>query len=127
MLWQADKKGYMYKSLFLLIFLVGCATAGNKIGMDKISQIKEGVTTKQEIVGLFGNPNADTLNGDGKEILMYVYGKYRAKPSTYIPIIGLMAGGGNMEQQALQILIDKNGKVEKFIQTNGNTQINLGL
>jgi outer membrane protein assembly factor BamE (lipoprotein component of BamABCDE complex) len=111
----------------LLVFCFGCATYGKPLGMDKISQIKEGITTKQEVIGLLGNPNTDTLNGDGKELLMYIYTNYKTRPSTYIPVVGLMTGGGNMKQQSVQILVDKSGKVEKIISTDSSTLINSGL
>ena len=120
----------MNKNILLLILtliFIGCATAGKPLDKDKISQIKEGTTTKQEVINLLGNPNSDSLSGDGKEILMYMYLNSSVRPSTYIPVVGLFTGGANQKMQSVQILIGKDEKVEKFISTNSDTPINTGL
>ena len=114
-------------AVLLCLGLSGCATSGKPIAQDKVLQIKEGITTKQEVLALLGNPSSDTLNGDGKEILMYMYVNYKTRASTFIPVVGLMTGGGDMKQQSVQILIDKTGKVEKYILTDSQTPVNSGL
>lgn len=113
--------------LFLCLFLIGCATSGKLIDQDKLSQIKEGITTKEEVINLLGKPEMISLTSDAKEIMMYHHLEYKTRASTFIPVVGLMTGGADMKQQILQILIDKNGKVEKFIFNDSGSKINSGL
>ena len=119
----------MKKILLTVLFLglVGCATSGKPIERDKLSQIKEGVTTKEEVINLLGKPEMISLTSDAKEIMMYTHFDYKMRASSFIPIVGLMIGGADMKQQVLQILIDKDGKVEKFIFNDSGSEINAGL
>lgn len=113
--------------MIMCVFLIGCATAGKPIDQSKVSQIKEGVTTKQEVIALLGNPSMVSLTSDAKEILMYNFFQYKTHASTFIPVVGLFNGGADTNQQILQVLLDKNGKVEKYVFNNSNTPINSGL
>ena len=119
------------KTLFYLclmgIVLAGCATSGTKIEQDQISKIKEGVTTEQEVTALLGSPFSKTLTSDGKTIMMYLYTKTQTKASTFIPVVGLFKGGMDMKQQTLSILIDQNGKVEKYTFNDADNEIKTGL
>ena len=114
-------------SILLSIILIGCATGGTKVDTNKLSQIKEGVTTKEEVVQLLGKPYMVNLNSDGKTVLMYQYTKASNRPSNFIPGLSLLAGGIDMQQQIVQILLDKNDKVEKFISNDSNSAMNYGL
>ena len=114
--------------LILISFiLVGCATVGTKIDQDKLSQIKEGITTKQEVINLLGKPYMVTLTSDGKTMFMYQYVKASNRAVNFVPVVDLFAGGMDMNQQMLQVLIGKDDKVEKYIFNDNTTPINSGL
>ncbi len=119
------------KKLFLAgligLFLAGCATVGKPIEQSKIQQIKEGITTKQEVIQLLGKPFMVNLTSDGKSILMYQYVKVKNKATNFVPVVNIFAGGMDMNQQILQILLDKNDIVEKYILNDSNSEINSGL
>ncbi|OGU56049.1 MAG: hypothetical protein A2V66_14915 [Ignavibacteria bacterium RBG_13_36_8] len=58
----------MFKSicgLLLIITIVGCATAGNKIDRTHIDEIRNGVQNKEQIRGWFGEPYTITTNLQG--------------------------------------------------------------
>ena len=80
--------------------LCGCMTLGRPIN-DKLTQIKEGVTTKQEVIQLLGAPRR-VLSTDGEEVFQY--------RSRKIQIATL--GYGNQEENAA-ISFDKNGIAKK--------------
>lgn len=113
--------------LISILMLSGCATVGKPIEQDKLASIKEGQTTKQEVINLLGKPYMITMSSDGKEMLMYQYVKSQIRASTMVPIVGLFVGGADTKQQILQVLIDKDGKVEKYIFNDSDTPINSGL
>ncbi len=118
-------------NIFLLFvfcnFILGCASSGKKIEQNKVSQIKEGVTTEQEIISLFGPPYIKTLNSDGKIIMSYQYTKIKNRASNFIPVVNILNGGMDMHQQLLIVLINKEGKVEKYTINDANSEINSGL
>ncbi len=117
----------LMRAIVLTIFLAGCATVGKPIDQDKLAQIKEGVTTKTEVIALFGQPYVVSLNSDGKEVLTYQYTKVKNKASNFIPGVNLLAGGMDMKQEMLQVLISADAKVEKYVLTASDTPINSGL
>ena len=45
----------------------------------------------------------------------------------FIPVINLLVGGMDMHQQILQILVDQEGIVEKYILSDTDSDINAGL
>lgn len=107
--------------------LIGCASVGKPIDQNKISQIKEGVTTEQEVIAILGNPYMKTLSSDGEIIMLYQYTKVKNRASNFIPVVNVFSSGMDMRQQMLTILINKDGKVEKYTMNDSASEINSGL
>jgi len=55
----------------LLIFLFGCVTSGKKFDSSKVSEIRKGVSTKQDVQATFGEPVTKTQMADGRESWSY--------------------------------------------------------
>lgn len=109
------------------LFLSGCATSGTKIDQDKLTQIKKGVTTEQEVIAILGNPHTKTLSSDGKIIMFYQYVKVKNRASNFIPVVNIMTGGLDMQQQMLTVLVGVDGKVEQYTLNDSTSAINSGL
>ncbi|HEY9074751.1 MAG TPA: outer membrane protein assembly factor BamE [Desulfobaccales bacterium] len=97
--------------LILCLFIVGCFSSGNKDIMDytKTSQIQQGKTTKEEARILLGDPNHTTIMPNGDEIWVYSYTRATARPTTFIPIVGLFAGGTDVKGKTISLIFDANG------------------
>ena len=78
-----------------------------------VAKIEEGKSTKADVRALVGDPTKVNFDTSKNEIWEYVYTKASAKPASFIPIIGIFAGGADMIGNTLTILFDKNGVVEK--------------
>ena len=113
--------------IMCLILISGCATVGTQINEANLAQIKEGVTTQEEVIASMGKPYMQTLTSDGKIIMMYQYTKVKNRATNFIPVVNILAGGMDMKQQILQILINENDIVEKYIFNDLNSDINSGL
>jgi outer membrane protein assembly factor BamE (lipoprotein component of BamABCDE complex) len=61
-----------------------------------------------------GEPTKVNFQENDKEIWEYVYKKGNVKPASFIPIVGLFAGGANVEGNTLTIMFNKDGVVEKY-------------
>lgn len=57
----------------LLAMLAGCATTGRQFDMKAVDQIKTGVSTKDDVMALLGQPSSMSTNGDGRTVLNYNY------------------------------------------------------
>lgn len=118
------------KSIILILIVslfLGCASTGIKIDSNKVGQIKSGVTTRAQVVALLGNPSTTVLTGDGKVLMNYIYSEARTKASSFIPVVGLISGGANMDTQILSIIINDKGLVEKYEFNDSKSEMKTGL
>lgn len=108
--------------LVCFLFLAACATSGNpKIRDQKsVANIQKGITTKQDLVEMFGQPQAKNKQKDGVEKWSYVYSEAKVKGATFIPIVGLFAGGATADVNTLEFEFDPNGVVSKYSVGEGN-------
>ena len=104
----------------LAVFVLGaCASAGNMAIKEEnensvSSRIVEGKSTKQEVVAAYGQPSSSTFTDGGNEIWTYSYAHAYATGASYIPIIGIFAGGTNIQSKTLVIMFDKANIVVRF-------------
>ncbi len=108
----------MFKLLTMIIclFFLGCATIGNEqiSKSEIISKIEIGKSTKTDMRSLFGEPTKVNFQENGKEIWEYIYKKGQVKPATFIPLVGIFAGGAKIEGNTLTIMFNDKGVVEKY-------------
>jgi outer membrane protein assembly factor BamE (lipoprotein component of BamABCDE complex) len=102
--------------LFLVTMVAGCFSMGNKQIMDssRTSQIQEGKTTKSEVMGLLGEPNHTQPMPNGEEMWTYTYHKSTTRPTTFIPVVGLFAGGADMKSKTLSLTFDGDGVLKSI-------------
>ena len=108
-------------TIFLCFLLItSCATTtGKRIDGTKIGEIKKGRTTRTEVISLFGNPENITNSADGTTVFTYSFASAGATPVSYIPVIGLFAGGMNIENESLLITFDENNTVKDYTYSKG--------
>ena len=99
---------------FIVTILTACASSGTKIEVAQVDQIKTGITTKNDMMRMFGPPLSQTYTSEGKMMMMWFY--------NYVGAFGV-----GMENQSLAVLFDESGKVEKFNLVSGaNNGIRFG-
>lgn len=96
------------RKIFVLLaacVLASCATQyGKPVTQAQLDQIKQGVTTKNDLLSSFGNPLTTSSNSDGTQIMSWGYAKVGFAGSSY-------------SNQALSVIIDSSGKVVSFTTT----------
>lgn len=96
------------RKIFVLLascVLASCATQyGKPVTQDQLDRIKQGVTTKNDLLSSFGNPLTTSSNSDGTQIMSWGYAKVGFAGSSY-------------SNQALSVIIDSSGKVVSFTTT----------
>lgn len=115
----------------------GCVTSGNPEIQreDLIAQIKIGESTRETVRRLFGPPNGTSrftgagLSTPGQvspgtttqlEVWSYAHIDTAVDPVTFVPIVGLFAGGATSQIDQLTITFDEAGIV-RSVQTGHNT------
>jgi outer membrane protein assembly factor BamE (lipoprotein component of BamABCDE complex) len=102
---------------------MGCASMGNPKVADfnPATQIEYGKTTKAQIKEMLGEPNGMKYGADGKETWIFVYAEGQARPATFIPIVGLFAGGTDGSAKKLIFAFDEKGVLQK--EGSGESQV----
>jgi outer membrane protein assembly factor BamE (lipoprotein component of BamABCDE complex) len=112
--------------LFLCaIALAGCATHGVQVSADKASQFKPGVATEWDVVTALGQPTSIT-SANGQRMLSYSGAQAQVRPASFIPIIGLFAGGADVRYSMTMFKFGADGKLIDVMQTNGASGMNTG-
>lgn len=120
----------MYKSVVAVLLAIGlsaCATHGQKIDNDSVSQIKKGQTSEQQVVEMFGEPASTGFSSDGSKNLTFSYASAQANPASFIPFIGFLFSGVDSESQYLYVTVDKNGKVKDYTYGENKSEMKTGL
>ena len=107
--------------LFISFFISSCATVGNpKIqNSDAVSQIKKGITTSSQVHDMFGEPQERNTSDAKLETWKYAYINAQVTPVTYVPVIGLFAGGAKSDITSLEIAFDKYNIVKSITTGKG--------
>ncbi len=95
--------------LAVALLLIASAAAGKPVTADDAAQFKVGVSTESDVEARLGKPMVTTKSSDGTAVLVYYAGKTQVKAATFIPVVGLFAGGVQSNTAALALVCDANG------------------
>ena len=113
-------------ALFAAVSISGCASSGTKVDQSALTDFKAGVTTKAEVVQRLGPPQSSSASSDGTQVVSYFFTETSVNGATFIPVVGLFAGGSKGTASITTFIFDKNGVMKSFSNTNSNHQYNLG-
>jgi hypothetical protein len=78
--------------LFFIItvtaILIGCAASTARIDPARVSALKKGQTTVDEVTRQFGRPSVISRNPDGTQSAIYFFGREGESGTTMVPLIG---------------------------------------
>lgn len=92
-----------------------CSTVGNpKIEQpaEVAAQIQPGKTTKSEVRALAGEPSKTEFSDTGDETWEYTLMKSQVRGASFIPVIGLFAGGADVQTYSLTVRFRPDGVVK---------------
>lgn len=127
--------GAKVKKYFVLLvamaFVSSCASGGNEKvrteTMDSVaSKVTKGVTTKEQVKAIYGEPSNVTLTDGGSEVWTYQYAHATLTPVTYVPIVGLFAGGTDVNKNEVVFIFDKNNIMQNYTVHASQTEIHRG-
>ncbi len=101
----------MKRLIVLALLLAGCTTfqsgMGQKIDPEKIAAIRIGQTTKNDILGAFGNPHSISTTSGGNEVYKFVYMNTKSETGIILPTIKV-----DTEYQELNVTFKDNVVVD---------------
>ena len=110
--------------LLLLIFITNCASnfgASETQDFGRYLSIKEGVSSKTDIFDSFGQPGDVRYLSSDESVWSYYATKMTMNAATFIPIIGMVAGGSNADTQISRFYFDSSNTLIK-VETSSKAQ-----
>jgi outer membrane protein assembly factor BamE (lipoprotein component of BamABCDE complex) len=118
-------------SFILIFFSVSCSTDGTRSLKDEShatihAKIKEGVTTKDQIIIALGTPTDTSFTENGLEILKYEYTRYTPKLRNFIPY-NFFSHGQDGKSKEVVILLDEKNIVKKLVMNEAKVERRIGI
>lgn len=113
-------------ALVVSLFIAGCASSGTQVSQNAAMQFKEGVTTEAQIVGKLGPPTGVTISSGGIKTISYTGAQAQVKAATFIPIVGLFAGGSDIVVTTAAYQLGADGVLQKVDYSTANTSTGMG-
>ena len=115
---------------FVSLALAGCSSVGNQSLKNETqesvkSKIVKGKTTKGDVLASFGEPDSRSLI-DGEEQWSYTMYNSQSKATSFIPVIGLLAGRADTQSSSLSIMF-KGEKVDSYVFNAGKSNVKTGI
>lgn len=110
-----------------LAALAGCATVGREVSKDQIGALHKGETTTTQAATLLGQPTTVSTLGDGRQIWIYSFAHAQARPASFIPVVGLFAGGTDVRATNVSLTFDPAGVLQNYTSTTTNTAAGYGV
>lgn len=113
------------------LILSGCVSSGNQALKTETqesvrSKLVKGKTTNQDVLSQFGEPYSRSTQEDGNEVWTYVMHNTQMSSISFIPVVGLLAGGSDNQSKTLEITF-KDNTVSKWNFSSGNNGIKTGI
>lgn len=110
----------------LSVLLIGCATIGTEMDMEKMESIQRGVTTRTELEESFGAPSSVGFMED-KRYAVWTYSEAKSTVRNFIPIVGAFTQKTNTRVQELKVIFDENDIVVDYIFNESSKPIQTGI
>ncbi|MFT9160631.1 MAG: outer membrane protein assembly factor BamE [Acetobacter sp.] len=99
--------------LSALLLVAACASSGNESIKNETSttvdqKIQDGVTTKDQVKAVYGDPLETSFTDSGHEIWKYVFARTRANGTNFIPYYGAFSSGYHGKAKTLIIIFNNN-------------------
>ena len=108
-----------------VILVSGCASHGVQVSQEKASQFKIGVATESDVIASLGQPTGTVSSSDGR-LITYTGATAQVRGATFIPIVGLFAGGHDVKASSTSFKFGKDGKLKDVITSNTATSTGMG-
>jgi YD repeat-containing protein len=116
-----------FTTALLACLLFGCATSGTKIDEATVNSLKKGESTVQDALMKLGQPNTRIVAGDGTTTLMYTYAESSVKAASFIPVVGLVAGGTDVSVTSTTLKFDAQGKLIDVTRMDSQHNSSVGI
>jgi hypothetical protein len=109
------------------VLLTGCATnIGNRNTTDigRFMNLEKNTSTKNDVYTEFGQPHDVNYIANNESFWTYYYTKMEMSGATFVPFIGLVAGGSNTDTTVTDFYFDRDAVFTKISSQNFTKYVN---
>lgn len=93
--------------------LSACAAPAPKVAPSAAS-FQKGITTEADVVAMFGKPMSVMSGMDGRKVIAYATVNNGIRGASFIPVVGLFAGGMDMKISSATFTFGQDGKLTDY-------------
>ncbi len=98
-----------------LLSLTACgAASGTMVKPQQLSGFVAGTTTYDEVLAQLGNPSTVKTSTDGTKTASYTHASVKARPESYIPLVGPFVGGADSSSHTVNFVFNRKGVLTKI-------------
>ena len=106
---------------------VACVSSGTKVTQTQLSDFHVGATTEGQVLAELGPPTTTSTFTDGSKMDIYAHTAAHANAASYVPVVGLFAGGAKGSTQSVTLNFDSQGILRSTSSSNTQVNVNTGL
>ena len=91
---------------------------GAQVGEQQLTSFRKVQTTYAEVLNRIGSPTSQTLTSEGGRTASWTYVEAKARPESFIPIVGPLVGGSDTKLSVVMLRFDSNGVLQEFSATS---------
>jgi hypothetical protein len=92
--------------------------AAKPITSEEAASFKIGEATQEDVTRAFGKPGTISADSDGQTILIYSSYRTHVKAVTFVPFVGMFAGGAKANMSTVSFTFGKDGKLTKYLSSD---------
>lgn len=108
----------------VVAMVVAGSALAKPVTADDVALFKVGTATIDDVEAKLGKPQSIAHNSDGTEAVIYLATSTKVKGATFIPYIGLFAGGAKSEVHSATFTFDASGVLKSTSSTDTSTSCN---
>jgi hypothetical protein len=98
--------------------LSACYSTGVRVTEKQVRGFTPGVTTYADVVKALGQPSTVTASSDGSRRAAYIFASASTKPASFIPYVGLFAGGTDTKSATTTFTFGPDQKLINYTTTD---------
>ena len=106
---------------------LACVSSGTKVTQTQLSEFHVGATTEGQILAELGPPTTTATFTDGSKMDIYAHTAAHANAASYVPVVGLFAGGAKGNSQSVTFNFDSKGILKSTSSSDTQIKVNTGL
>lgn len=115
----------------IALTLCACESIGNPVLKQETAssvslKISKGISTKDQVHQAYGDPDDISLPNGDAETWRYQYSHATLTAVSYVPIVGRVFGGRDVQKRQLVIRFDKSGVVSDYKMLLSNEDVRRG-